>query len=426
MSKKFSKILLTTLLLVMVMLSSISVCFATEEQVDNTTTETAENSEASDTTTEQQEIYSGDLYLFDSDVTLDKLVDGNVFIIADNVEIKGQVNGNLFVLANSINFNECYVRYSIFACANSVYYNGACNDLYVAASSNLEMTYDSYVVRDVKALSSNVIFKSAIGRDVDLSCKKVDFGEGDNVPIIYGNLRYSANSEATIPEGVISGDGSATFTPAAVQKTTSVKNIVIGFLTAIVTVLVVYSLAKVFAPGFVEKLSNTKVSLLGLLKALAIGLVSLVVVGIVSIIVLATFIGSKLVFILLALYVLLFILAVPTFTVVVTNTLKPVLKVDKTSMYYLVLVLVSVILYGVTLIPFVGMYLSIIITLLGLGTLIDMFLPKKELSEAEIAVLEEAKKLANERREAAKQEKQKAKEAKKQEKLAEKENKKKE
>ena len=154
MSKKFSKVLLTTLLLI-VTVASMSFCFATDAQVSNTTTDTSDA--ATETLQEEEideeDIYNGDLYLFDNhDIVMDKLVDGNVFIFGNNVEVTGQVNGNLFVFANKLNLNECYVRYSIFACAGSIYYNGACNDLYTA-SGNLEMTYDSYVIRDVKAVA---------------------------------------------------------------------------------------------------------------------------------------------------------------------------------------------------------------------------------------------------------------------------------
>ena len=191
---------LVAIFLIIATFFSYSVCFAdnagdhaktmtiSENAGDNVkATETTENT----VNEEEPEIYNGDLYLFDNNIVMDKLVDGNVFVFGNNVEVTGQVNGNLFVFANKLTFNNCYVRYSIFACANSVNYNGACNDLYVA-SSTLEMTYDSYVVRDVKAVSSDVIFKAAVGRDVDLSCGKVDFGEGENIPVIYGSLRYSA------------------------------------------------------------------------------------------------------------------------------------------------------------------------------------------------------------------------------------------
>lgn len=416
MSKKISKFLLTLLLITMVTFS-FSTCFA---EVDGEVTKSVTDGSAvttSDTpeeTTAEQEIHNGDLYLFDTNIVMDKLVDGNVFIFGNNVEIKGQVNGNLFVCANTLKFNECYVRYSVFACANSIYYNGACNDLY-AACNNLEMTYDSYVVRDVKATCADAIFRAAVGRDVDLACNKVNFGEVESAPIIYGNLRYTANSEATIPEGVITDNGSVTYTRINSTKNISetITDIIIGFLTCIATVLVIYALTKNFTPNFFEKLSNKELSILNLLKALGIGLLTTIVVIITSIILLITTIGAKLSLILITLFIVLCFVAVPALTIAITNALKPAFKIEKTSMFCLILALVSIILYGITLIPVVGGILGFIIKMIAIGLLIDMMLPHKELSEDEVKAIAEAKKQAKANKEKRKQENLEAKNAKK-------------
>lgn len=414
MLKKNLKLLLAICLIIATLLS-FSVCFA-ETAGDNakavTTSETTEKEE-------EQEIYNGDLYLFDNNIVMDKLVDGNVFIFGDNVEITGQVNGNLFVAANQLKFENCYVRYSIFACANSIYYNGACNDLYVA-SSNLELTYDSYVVRDVKAVSSDVIFKAAIGRDVDLTCNTVNFGEKDSAPIIYGNLRYSASSEATIPEGAVTSEDSVTYSSNSFNSnenaTQNITDIILNILVCIVTVIVIYALSKLLAPKVIEKLSNNTLSVKKLLKTFGIGLLSFIAVITVTVILLLTQIGIKLAVILILLFALLCLMAIPTLTIKIANLLKPVLKIEKTIMFYLILVLISIVLYGITLIPFVGSILNVIFKLVGIGLLIDLFMPSKELSEEEKIAIEDAKKQAKADKESKKQQKLEAKELKKKEK----------
>ena len=427
MLKKFSKILLASLLIVLT-ISSFSVCYAdidgektksvTEEAV--TTSETEETTDAATTSESEEEIYEGDLYLFDNNIVMDKLVDGNVFLFGSNVEVTGQVNGNLFVFANKVSFNESYVRYSIFACANSVYYNGACNDLYVS-TTDLEMTYDSYVVRDLKALSASSVIKAAVGRDVDLIGTNVNFGEGENIPIIYGDLRYSAIKELEIPEGVITESGSVTYTsPYAINSENIVATIIdiaIGFLTAIVTVLAIYIIMKKSAPNFLEKLSVNKLSALKLLKAFGIGLLASIVVLIFFVLLLVTTVGINLAFILALLFIILCIIAVPVLSIKITNALKPTLKIEKTSMFYLILILVSIILYGIGLIPFVGTLLGLVIKLIAIGLLVDIYLPHKELTDEE----KESKIQAKEKR---KQEKLEAKAAKKEAKeLKKKENK---
>ena len=102
MSTKISKFLLV-LMLIIITISSYSVCFATEA----VTTSEAEAAQEGTSESTQEEIYSGDLYIFDTNVIMDRLVDGNVFIMGTNVEVTGQVNGNLFVF--------CYI-WSNFIC----------------------------------------------------------------------------------------------------------------------------------------------------------------------------------------------------------------------------------------------------------------------------------------------------------------------
>lgn len=428
MLKKFSKFLLA-LLLIIATLSSISLCFATDAV---TISETTENTDAVATSETEEEIHSGDLYLFDNNVVMDKLVDGNVFIFGSNVEVTGQVNGDLFVFANNVNFNKSYVRYAIYACATSVKYDGACNDLYVA-TTDLEMTYDSYVVRDLKALSKTNIIKAAVGRDVDLIGDTVNFGKGEDAAVIYGNLRYSLPEEIEIPEGVITESGNVTYTKSplttddfkSASTLSTITDIIVRFGTAIVTTLAIFIIISKLSPSFIEKISEDKFSFVKILKTFGIGLLSLLVILIFFILLAGTSVGAKLAIILLLLYIIVWLISVPALCIRITNLLKPVLKIEKTSMFYLILVLVCIILYGVGIIPVVGGLLGFIITMIAIGSLIDVYLPHKELTDEEKAIIEEAKKEAKENKEKRKQEKLEAKEAKKQAKLEAKEAKKK-
>ena len=367
--------LFTILLIILTVISSFSICFAEETNEVATDTQTTEDVE---------NVYEGDLYLFDSNVTMDQLVDGNVYIFGSNVTVSGQVNGNLFVFANSVSFDNCYVRYSIYACANNIYYNGACNDLY-ASAQKLEMTYDSYVVRDVKAVANDTIFKAAIGRDVDLQTNSVDFGSDQEVPIIYGNLRYSANEEKNFEEGIVEGDitySSSNMFSSNKSVGENILDVVLTFLGVVITVLIIYALLSKFKPEYVKSLFNT--SPVQILKIFGIGLLTFIVGIIASIILLITSVGIKLAFILAVTLVLIGLFASPIVAIFITNLLKPVLKLEKTVLYYIVLTLVAIVLYGITLIPFVGGIIAFIIFILGYGLIVSSVLPKKELSDEEI------------------------------------------
>lgn len=393
MIKKISKLLVFSLI-ILTIISSFSLCFADEADTAATTsvdaTESTTSTDEQTTEEESQNIYNGDLYLFNTTIVMDKLVDGNVYLMGNDVTVSGQVNGNLFVLGNNITFDNCYVRYSIYACANNIYYNGACNDLYATVSNKLEMTYDSYVVRDVKALANNTVFKAAIGRDVDLKTNSIDFGldtDDDKLPIVYGNLRYSANKElqSLTDKGIVEGE--VTYSKTAENNNTisskSIFNVLLSFLTVIVTALVMYALLKIFKPESIEKLKNSN-SVVGVLKALGVGILTVLAVIIASILLLISSVGSQLALILIAILFIIGLLSTPIVALFVTDILKPLLKIEKTIIYYVVLALIVVILHAITLIPYVGGIVNVIIFFLGYGLIVNGLLPKKEFTPEQL------------------------------------------
>lgn len=403
MIKKNFKIF-AILFIVLTIISSFSLCFADETTNEVANTDANASQEATTEKTEdtkEPEVHNGDLYIFESNVKMDKLVDGNVYIMGNNVEITGQINGNLFVLGQNVTFgtkdekkdenaesttantNSCYVRYSIYVCANNVYYNGACNDLYVA-TRNLEMTYDSYVIRDVKAVSSNTIMQAAVGRDVDLTTSSLSFGNNeDKNPVIYGNFRYSANKEQEIKDGIVEGE--VKYSPHNIIKSeksigAKVAGIILEFLAFIVTSIVIYLLISKFSKNCIDKMSENN-NFKYVLKCIGIGILTLVLGIVLSVLLFITGIGSTLGFVVTSILVLLGFLATPISTIYIANILKPLLKIEKNILFYLVLALVSIVLHGITFIPYLGGIISILVFTLGYGIMATHLLPKKETSK---------------------------------------------
>ena len=399
MLKKSLKFLLI-MLVVFVLSSSSLICFADEEhEHTNTTTES---------TTTEEEIHNGDLYLFGNNIVMDKYVDGNAFLFGNNIEITGKINGSLFIFGNNVKFNESVVRYSIFICADSVYYNGYAGtdydygNLYVMAR-NFESTYESLITGDLKILSSKIILRTAVYRNADLISNNIDLGAEKDIPIILGNLNYTSNKEISIPEGVLVSDGTVTFTSSY-----NIENILIGFGTSLLTVLAIYIILNKLTPKFIEKINDNKFSILSLLKSFGIGLATIAVVLVFFILLLGTMIGVSLAIILTLLFAILYIVATPILIIKITHALKPALKIEKTSMFYLVIILLSTVLHGITLIPLVGGILGLIINITAIGLIVRVFLPKKELTEEQIMAIEEKAKRKQEKLEAKAEKKQKS------------------
>lgn len=405
--------LLTILFILITVISSFSLCFADEatDQAASTTETTNEQTAEVQTNEEQtaeeaetnQEVHNGDLYLFDTNVKMDKLVDGNVYIMGNNVEITGQINGNLFVFANSIKFENSYVRYSIYACGKDIYYNGACNDLY-AACEKLEMTYDSYVIRDVKAASKTTIFKAAIGRDVDLKTADLVLGQDEQSPIVYGNFRYTANSEQEFKEGVVTGEVTYKANNISTDSHSigdTIKGIIITFLTVIATAIIINLILVKFAPDFAKEMAKN-ISVGSIVKTCLKGLAILCIGLIITILLFISEVGIKLGLVVILSIILVGLFATPITAIYIATALKAVIKSEKTIIHYLFIALIAVILQGITYIPIFGGIISFIAFIFGYGLMVTVVWKNKEISEEEkkekIAKKEAAKALKAEKK----------------------------
>lgn len=428
MLQKFLKIL--SLLVIILILSTLSVCYGTEAITTS--------QDASQPTTNinlEKSFHYGDLYLSKSKVTIDNIVYGNVYIIANTVEITGQIEGNLFVLCNkliidnSVN-NGGLVGGSIYACANNIYYNGACTYLYTIANK-LDMTYDSFVIRDAKIAALNSDIRSGIGRDLNLQSINIKFGNETELPAIYGNLNYSSLKKVEIPEGIISPENqkenpeeNINFSNLLSLNNYNIKNILINVSSSIILTLTVFLILNTFLKNYKEKIYNFDFSALILIKAFGIGLATIIVIPLISILLLLTSVGTILGIILAILFFVLYSISLPVLCIKIANALKPILKLSKLPILLLIS-LISIILYGLSLIPFIGIILYLIIKIISIGLVLYTFLPQRKLITKSETEKTETKKKNKEEKEKRKQEKFEAKVAKKQAKLEAKELKKK-
>lgn len=381
MFKMFSKLLLTLLISILV-ITSISFCYATEA-VTTAETESTENVETTaEETTEpvEPEIpeYYGDLYLLDSNVSLENIIYGNVYILADNVQINSQIEGNLFVLANNVSLlDKAFINGSAYICSKNIYYNSAARYLY-AITNDLEMTFDSYVIRDAKIKADTANISAAIGRNFDLISNNFTLGDGEKKAIIYGDFSYSAPSEITISEGILAENGDVKYTKIMNNNI----NILLNFVTCIITTITISLIIIKFIPSFNNKLGKPQNIFIKLLKCFVLGLITLIAVTLASILLLIINVGSTLSFILLSVFTLLSFIAVPIFSIGITN----MFKFAKGFIYYIILALLSIILYGFTLIPFasIGLILNIIIKIISIGFVMHVILLQRNLKNKNI------------------------------------------
>ena len=361
-------------------------CFASEPTTtslmpgDNAKTVTEENVEAietneeatEETDTEEPEILSDDLYLFDTTVNMDKLVDGNVYICATTANITGQVNGNLYVIAKDVTFDGAYVANSIFICSTNTTFNAACNDLYFIGTT-LDVSYDSYIARDSRIGGNSITFKGLNYRNMFIDANTINFGEGEEIAAIQGNLDYSAPNELSLPEGAVSGE--VNYNPTEINEdttSTNISSIISSVISALIYSIIVYWAFKFFTPKFAENISNFS-NVKKLLKCGLIGLIALVVIPVAAIILLLSIYGIGASVALLVIYGLMLSIAFAAFCLFITKLVK--IKFTKLPEFCLFMILV-VILSFTKYIPYVGSILAYIYGILGFGMIV-MSLAKK-------------------------------------------------
>lgn len=329
---------------------------------------------------EQPEIHDGDLYLFDNHIVMDKLVDGNVFIFGKDVEITGKINGSLFVCAETITFDkEAYVIQTIYACANNIHFNGAANDLY-AMCRLLDMSYDSFIKRDIRVGAETFNFSGCAGRNVFVSANNFNFvTTQDASALVYGDLTYASNQELNISKEFVQGN--VTYKKYTENEGTTIQEIVIDraidLCSSLLYVAIIFILAILLAPKFVEKASSY-ISVASTSKAFGIGILATVVAIFTSFVLLFSIIGIPVSFAIIALLILLLSIATAVTSICITYKLKEKFAYSKEYFTYLTLAGVIIVIWALKLIPYVGWIVSFVVKMLGFGIVVYYLLSKNK------------------------------------------------
>lgn len=340
------------------------------------TTEGGDNTpEAGDTSTE--EIYDGDLYIFDSNVVMDRLVDGNVYIIGNNVEITGKVNGNLFVLGNTVTFQKgSYVVQSVYVAATKLEYNGNAGDLYATAGT-VNMSYDGFVIRDLKLASQTFNFNGGVGRDADVSCKNFNFvTEEGKAAIVYGNLNYRSENKLDISSAYVQGEVTySEYSALDVQPTIqeTIYEYVISFVQFLLLTLAIYLLLLLVAPKFIENCASFVSA--KAVPALGLGILLTILVPIISIMLVIIPVTTTIGLFMLGIYGLLLFLCGAIVSITIANKLKEKFNFTKIYQTILTILVTALVIWALPYIPYVGFFITLLIIFSGFGiTFMHLFM----------------------------------------------------
>lgn len=385
-----NKFKMIAILSVLILALTLPIVKATDEPADTlatpdvTASENASN-EATNNSTEDN-FKKSDVYLTGDNITIDYIVDGNLFVFANNVTINSQIGGDAFICANTVNVGEQgYIFSNLFTFAKNVNIDGVVYDLYAGSEHT---TITGYVYRDVHIGSDIVDISGTVGRNAHIDCSTLNFTTENNEntnteeksPItskamISGNLNYSAKTEASIPEGTVTGE--TTFEQQKSVDTNVVQEKVMDLVSFVVTIIAIWLICLWIAPKFLKN-TTSFLTTKKVLPVIGFGILSPIVAVLLAVIFFILGATSTLGLLLLMALFALIAISTAIFTITLNRIICDKLKIEKTIAVFGMLVVTSILLWLIGLIPFVGSILGIIVVLLGIGIVISNLVLKKK------------------------------------------------
>lgn len=396
MLKSKLKLLIALLIAIIMILSSFSSCLATDaEATDDETTntvtdETDDVDESTDesivedeSTTTEDSLIESDLYLYElSDVVITDAIDGNAFIVGTNVTISSQIGGDVFVFADTVTIDGGYIYSNLFVFANNLIVSGIIYDLYACADT-VTITSSGYVYRDLHVVANTLNLLGAVGRNAEVASGNILFTNDSSTTshgVVYGDLKYTSDYELTIDESYVEGD--IVFSQSiSVSSGTTITSYIFSLLTNLIFVLIIFLLVMWLAPKFMqnskELLSKKTLSVIGF------GILTLILIPIITFILIFTTVATTLSIALIFLYTLLLIISSSIFIISISGIVANKLKADSKWKQLGIALVVTIVIYLLELIPYLGGFVTFATVVLGLGILVRNVLPSSN-KESEV------------------------------------------
>ena len=370
-------------LIVLLVISLFTPIVNAENEIAVETTTTDQVNPISETQ-EEVTIKEGDEYLFQDTVTIDTPVDGNLFIMANTVTINTQVGGDAFIFANTLNIEENgYILNNVFACANTINVKGVVYNIYSVGDT---LTIDGFVYRDVRSICNTLNINSMIGRNVFANCSSINFKEKpdtEDTPsiasygTIQGDLNYFSDEEITIPEDSVAGE---THFTALKNNTVNISNYMYSLGATLVSAIILWLIGLWISPKLLHNTSHP-ITLRKALQIIGLGILVPIIIALLSFIILLIPITSQFTILLLCVLAILFFISTSVAIINVNTMICNKLKVTQNLYELGFLIVTTIIFWLLTLIPYVGMVISLIAIIWGIGTISYSILIKEKSDE---------------------------------------------
>ena len=313
------------------------------------------------------EIY-GDLYICADELTIDPnaVIHGNIYAYATTIDFNGQVQNSAYITSNKINMSYySYVGRDLFLDANTATLDGTIyRNASISTTNSLVTKANFKVNQDLQVnYAETATLSGKITGNATIVAKNLSFkNDAEETLVIRGNLNYATKSELNIPDEVVLGTATSSEFVDNSSKTIKLTAWTFSFIALLFFVYTVIFLFRKLAPKALESLPTLGV--VNIFKGLLAGFLSIFAVVALVLLLFVLGIGIKVGIALILAYVLVLLLSTPLFL----NKIALVLKFKLN--HYVKLLIVTMIFFLITLIPYVGSIISFLVSLIGTGDVI--------------------------------------------------------
>ena len=295
---------------------------------------------------------SGDLYIVANNITINEntVIDGNVYMVGQSINIEGSLYRSVYMVGKTINLGEnSVIEYDTFLAGELIKING-------------ELSRSAYVYAGKLEVSDT----ASVGR----------------------NLSYEANEKADIPDGVVSGRVDFQKIVTEEKSTTEIiLEYAIDLLKNLIFTLTVFIIISLISTKFTHKAQEYMGK--HVLKSIGIGLFALIVMPLAAAFLIVISSTSMIGVTLIPVYILLLLIANAITAIAFSAMLCNRSKGMKLP---IVLVLISIALWALESIPYIGTIVAFFSILIGVGILLQVIFDKnKTISKSQEDVSKENK-----------------------------------
>lgn len=315
-------------------------------------------------------------YAGTDDVNLTTPIVGDAFIVtAGNVNIDTTIMGNAFICASSVTVsNNASIQSSLFNVANSLNIIGSIGINVYNISS--EFSLDGTVKNSLFSTSKTSNINGDIYGDANLSAENITISDNS---YIENNLNYSSDEIINLPDNVVHGKVNYSLINTDEDDSFDSNDFIFSVISFIIFAIVIFAISKWLNFKFVETYPDF---IKNLPSSLLYGFLGLIVTPILCIALLISGVTVSLAFILMAIYFVSLIIASSVVIIILSKLIAEKLhtKFDKniTLLEILSITGLGLIYKLLQLVPILGIIISFVVVLTGIGVLIKNIIPTKE------------------------------------------------